>query len=155
MEKSICLLLILIFSISCSKSLKSTHLDSDNYNDKKKRIEILKKEINQNSKILDAEFELFNVNGFSNNGNGIPGASSWDYKIAFKIKQSDISKWTKGFSKTDTLKNYLNWTKEIIKQRKNNWLTKSNPEFYFRKNSNVELIVFRNEGIVYKRILVN
>ena len=155
MKKSVYLLFIFIFFNSCSKNLNSTHLNSENYNDKKDRIEILKKEINQNSEILDAEFELFNVNGFSDTDKIIPGASSWDYKIAIKIYPSDIFKWTNEFKKSDTFQNNINWTKKIVEKRKENWLTYSNPEFYYRNNSKVEMIVFKEEGIIYKRIIAN
>ncbi|NRA12803.1 MAG: hypothetical protein HRT57_12670 [Crocinitomicaceae bacterium] len=77
MKKINLILGILIFVLSsCSDS---SRLDSDNYETKEERVEVLKKEIKSFSEFENAEFKLFNVNGFSNSRTTVPGASSWDY----------------------------------------------------------------------------
>lgn len=145
-------LLILTFS-SCSETVNSNKLDSDNYNTKQERIEVLKKEIKSFSEFENAEFELFNVNGFSNSRITVPGASSWDYKYAIRINPSDVDKWTDGMILIDSADYNSSWMKMIIKERANNWITKSEPEVYIRKGGDIIMFVYRNEGIVFKRVV--
>jgi hypothetical protein len=128
-------------------------LDSDKFDTKKERIETLKNEIKSNSDFDNTEFELFNVNGFTNTRTLVPGASSWDYKFVIRVKVSDINKWTEGWIRIKSTDNDLSWTNEIIKKRANEWITISQPEFYTRKGNDVLMIVFRNEGIIYKRVI--
>lgn len=136
---------------ACSKT--NTKLDSDDYATVADRISVLKKEIKAPTEFSDAEFELFNVNGFQNQRTLAPGASSWDYKFAVRIKKADIPAWTSGMKQTD-LPNYdHSWTSEIVKRRKQNWNTKSDPEYFVREHANVTMLVYRNEGIIFKRVI--
>ncbi len=129
-----------------------TNLDSDDYEGKADRIEILRKEIKPFSDIHDAEFELFNVNGFHNQRTSVPGASSWDYKFVVKIDTVNISKWTSGMQTVKITDYDDNWTKEITKHRKFNWETNSEPQYFIRNGENVMLLVYKNEGIIFKRV---
>lgn len=61
-----------------------------------RRVELLSAEKRKYSSIEDAEYDLFNVNGFSNQKMILPGASSWDYKFVIKVDPSDIHKWLEG-----------------------------------------------------------
>jgi hypothetical protein len=70
--------------ISCSTD-STTRLDSDDCENKKDRIDRLKMEIRSFSDYQDAEFELFNVNGFHHQRMSVPGASSCDYKFAVRV----------------------------------------------------------------------
>lgn len=141
---SICLL------YSCTDSQK-TKLDSDDYNTKAKRIKKLKLEINCFSDIQDAEFEMFNVNGFHNQRILVPGSTSLDYKFAIKLDTSDIRKWTKNLTEIKLEEYDDKWTKQIIKNRKQNWRTKSKPQYFTRKVGSVIVLVYKNEGILFKR----
>jgi hypothetical protein len=92
-------LIILTLTIcSCSEN---TRLDSDGISTAEERVKILKEVIRSFSDIKDAEFELFNVNGFGTGGWSIPGGSSSDYKFVVKIDTTDISKWREGMTKFD------------------------------------------------------
>lgn len=130
-----------------------TKLDSDSYESADERIEVLKKEIKTFSKIKDAEFMLFNVNGFNNQRTSIPGASSWDYKFVIRIDTANISAWTTGMKQVEPKDFDNNWQQELIKNRKQNWKIISNPEKYVREGDDVMMLVYRNEGIIYKRII--
>ncbi len=141
----------MVFS-NCSNS--NAKLESHKYASKKERVETLKKVIISKSEFTDAEFELFNVNGFSNNSISIPGTSSVDYKFVIKVKKSAIDKWTAGMTKFEPDKMNIDWMKKMVEIRADQWITKSKPEFYKRQNENVIMIVFRNEGIIYKRIVL-
>jgi hypothetical protein len=55
------LIILTLILTSCSEV---TRLDSDEFTTIEDRIEILEKEVRVFSEIQDAEFELFNVNGF-------------------------------------------------------------------------------------------
>ncbi|AXT50885.1 hypothetical protein D1818_08625 [Aquimarina sp. BL5] len=149
------LLLITIGFNSCfdSSTLKSNKLDSDDYESKTERVEILRNEIKSFSDFKNAEFELFNVNGFSNSRTTLPGASSWDYKFVIKIDSSDIKKWTEGMIKTIPEDHDDKWMKEIIEKRRMEWQTTSDPEKYTRNGDNVVMIVYRSEAIIFKRVV--
>ncbi|WP_108802414.1 hypothetical protein [Aquimarina sp. Aq107] len=128
-------------------------LDSDDYESKIERVEILKNEIKYFSDFEDAEFELFNVNGFLDSRIALPGASSWDYKFVIKINPSDVNKWTDGMEKILSNKDDKVWMNDIIEKRKIEWKTTSSPELYNRQGTNVLMIVYRSEGIIYKRVV--
>lgn len=149
------LLSILGFS-NCSDYSNPNELDSDNYKTIEKRVEVLKGEIKSFSDFDNAEFELFNVNGFSNNNRvTVPGASSWDYKFAIKTNPSNVDKWVKGMTKIESNNVNVQWMNKIIQKRKNDWITDTDPEFYTRKENNVIMVVYRSEGIIFKRVITN
>jgi len=153
MKNSFTIVLVLFLMVNaCNNVTNSNTLDSDTFNTISERVEVLKKEITSKSDFSNAEFELFNVNGFSNARTLVPGASSWDYKFALKVKPSDINKWTEGMVRFQPNATEIDWTKAIVKKRKEEWMTKSAPEFYKRENGNVLLVVYRKERIIYKRV---
>tara|TARA_R110002050_G_scaffold206713_3_gene342714 strand:- start:445 stop:894 length:450 start_codon:yes stop_codon:yes gene_type:complete len=147
------MLAIFLTISSCSERRKTNELDSDEFKTKAERIEILKNAIISQSEFENAEFELFNVNGFSNSRLTVPGSSSLDYKFVIKIETEDIYKWTKEMNKVQSKDLKFDWTKEITEKRKNQWTTQSSPEFYNRGNENLVMIVYRPEGIIYKRVI--
>jgi hypothetical protein len=108
------LIMLTLTNSSCSET---TRLDSDDFSTAEERVEILDQQIPDVSKIKDAEFELFNVNGFStSSGFSVPGASSLDYKFVIKIDTADISKWKEGMTKVEPEHYDATWTKEIGKK---------------------------------------
>ena len=145
--------LLIIGLSSCSDSSNQNILDSDNYDTKEERVEVLKKEIKSFSEFENAEFELFNVNGFSNSRKMVPGATSLDYKFAIKVNPSEVDKWTDGLIAIESDNYDYNWMKKIIKKRTNDWRMDSEPEFYTRKGDNVIMIVYRSEGVIFKRVI--
>ena len=153
MKKYIYIIITIGLFASCASSnSNSTKLDSDDYENTTERIEILKREIKAPSDFQDAEFKLFNVNGFHNQRTSVPGASSLDYKFAVRIDTIDISKWTIGMQAV-VLTNYDdNWTKEITKDRKQNWKTYSKPQYFIRNGEDVTMLVYKNEGVIFKRV---
>jgi hypothetical protein len=154
-SKHIYFLALIIFCLSCFADTNDPNiLDSDNFPIQAERIQKLGQQIKSFSKIKDAEFELFNVNGFSNaRSPTIPGASSWNYTFVVKIEPSDLPKWRNGF-RSFTPDGYDDiWTKEIISARNENWITSSTPKYYKRVNSNVTMIIYEEEGLVFKRVV--
>lgn len=137
--------------------LKGQHyiktIDSDTFNTVLDRVNFLEKEIKAFSPIKDAEYELFNVNGFHFEKNTTtPGGSSYDYRFVVKIDPADISKWTDGFSRNDSIAFDSTWTEKIILKRKENWERHSAPIVLSRPGGFVELYLFKDEGIIFKRI---
>lgn len=141
--------LVLISNLACNNS---THLDSLVYDSKEERIEVLKREVKCYSDFTNVEFDLFNVNGFSNNNTFLPGSSSWDYKFVIKVDTVDIKYWLKDMIRIHPDDFNFDWTYKLIKLREVEWETKSNPEFYKRLESHVFVMVHRYEGILYKPI---
>lgn len=152
MKKCLYVTIAIFLFVACSET--SNKLDSDDCNSKEERIEKLKVEIKSYSDFQDAEFELFNVNGFHNDRSGIPGASSSDYKFVIKIDSSDFSKWTAEMTEVQLTGYNNSWTHEIIKNRKQNWRIKSKPQYFKREGVNTIVIAFKNEGILFKRIII-
>lgn len=153
MKKLFHLIIIIgLFGGCKSNDSNSTTLDSDDYTSKADRIKVIKKEIKFFSDFHDAEFELFNVNGFQNQ-TWVPGASSWDYKFAIRIDTLNISKWTSGMQEIGLNEYDDHWTKEITKQRKQNWQTNSEPHYFIRNGENITMLVYKKEGIIFKRVI--
>lgn len=156
MKRLTLIIVITVGCMSCTDINSSSLLDSDAFKTTEERVAQLKKEIKSNSDFYNAEFELFNVNGFSKRRpTSIPGASSWDYKFAIRVTPSNVDKWTEGMQKIDFTDYNLNWTEKIIEARAKDWKTTSTPEFYTNKSANTMLIVYRTEGIIYKRVIAN
>ena len=84
---------------------------SDEFDTKAECIEVLKNEINSQSKFNNTEFELINVNGFSNSRVSVFGVSSLDYKFVIEVGKPDVDKWTKRMIKSQL-------TKILIEQKK-------------------------------------
>lgn len=144
---------LVLFGGCTLRNSDSSKLNSDDYESADERVEILKKEIKNFSKIKDAEFKLFNVNGFNNQRTSIPGASSLDYKFVVRIDTANISAWTNGMKQVEPKDFDNSWQQELLKNRKQNWKIISNPEKYVREGDDVMMLVYRNEGIIYKRII--
>ena len=120
--------LLIILTLTISSCSETNRLDSDDFITAEERVEVLDSEIPDVSKIKDAEFELFNANGFSSSsGFAVPGASSLDYKFVVKIDTADVSKWKEGMTKFEPEHYDATWTMEIVKNRKGNWLTSTQP----------------------------
>ena len=151
------MVILIITTCACTEI---TRLDSDEFSTAEERVQILKQEVRCFSDIKDAEFELFNVNGFKNSrGLSVPGASSADYKFVVKVDTGDISKWREGMIKFIPIQYDNTWTKEIVKDSKENWTTNSHPTYYVRQGlpegSNTTLVEYYPEGIVFKRVITN
>ena len=145
--------LIALLSSCKNNNSNSTILNSKDYEDKTERINVLENQIKTYSAIIDADFELFNVNGFNNERIIIPGASSIDYKFVIKIDTADISKWTNGMNETTLSENDSSWINSLKEHRKQNWETNSTPQFYINDEKNITVIVFKSEGILFKRVM--
>lgn len=153
MSQFFLLLVILVIAHSCQPT--PTTLDSDDWETDAARIVALEQEIITASPLQQAEFELFNVNGFGQHSTSLPGASSWDYKVALKVDSSAIDQWTAGFRPVPSLAENLDWMDSITQQRKKQWLHNSSPEFFIRENMAVYMIVYRKEGLIFKSITAN
>lgn len=146
---------LLFISLLVSSCHNNTSLDSDEFEDTKKRVERLEVEIKAFSKIKDAEFDLFNVNGFANDRSmSVPGASSYRYEFAIKIDTADIYKWKVGMVEMDSAIEDETWTKKIIVKRKHNWITTSKAKHYIREGEQgIDMIVYEQEGIIFKSVV--
>lgn len=109
--------------------------------------------MNLKSKILDCEFDLFDVNGFKSERFSVPGASSWYYKFGVSLNKSDISKWTNGLRDTVFSNCDFGWVTDLIKHRHQNWLLYSKPKFYLSDSTDALLIVYEDEGAIFQEII--
>ena len=145
------LLLLFGFVFSCTGG--NSRLNSGTFENRTERIETLQREIKSFSDIKDAEFELFNINGFHDQFFSIPGASAWDYRFVIKVDTADVFKWREGMTEVATGAYDIGWTKDIIQHRKQNWQTTDEPRYYVRAGDNVIMIIFYRDGIIFKRVI--
>lgn len=144
---------VAIVLYSCNQTVSNpTKLDSADYTQVSDRVEAFKKEIKSPTDFSDAEFLLFNVNGFHAQRGTFPGASSWDYKFAIKVNPNDITKWTNDMQENKIQNCDDSWTKTIIKNRPENWKVSSVPKCFSRDGNSVTVIVYPKEGIIFKRV---
>lgn len=132
-----------------------TKLDSDKYETSAERVEILSRWIKSYSPIKDAEFELFNVNGFDDWSWSIPGPSALNYKFAVKVDTADVSKWYDGMTEVSIGVDSIGWTEDITQHRKENWQTSGTPRYYERTGQGVKMIVYPKDGILFKKVIAN
>lgn len=152
MKRFIDLILILNFTvISCTSIQNNKTLDSSDLLKPQQRVEILKHEIISFSDFEDSDFILFNINGFNNTRISIPSASAWDYKFVIKLSKENLDKWLVGMKQIDSLDE--SWTKLLSEKRPNYWKTLSKPEYYCREDKPVFIIVYRDESLLFKRII--
>ena len=148
--KSVIIINLLTICVACSNK---TELKSYAINEKAERIRILANEVKMFSEIEDAEFDLYNVNGFSGEIANLPGTSSIYYRFVIKVNPSDVEKWKQGFVETPRQKEVEKWNFDLIKVRAIQWKTTSEPKFYSRKDEiGVKLVIFANDGIIFKKI---
>lgn len=126
-------------------------LDSSIYKSPEERVHVLKETIIAPSDFKDAEFELFNVNGFGDRAAGIPGASSWDYKFIVKTDPTNIPKWIDGSQPAVMKNDDYGWIRQLASKRPQNWVMTSVSRRYERQG--VTVVVYFKEGIVCKRVL--
>ena len=141
---------------SChSNNSSSTTLTSNDIADRSERINILKREVKVFSELKDAEFYLVNANGFSNQRISVPGASSLNYQFVIKIDTNDISKWTEGMTELSKGDTNNSWMDKLLLSRKENWNVHSIPKVFTRIGDSVTMLIYKDEGIIYKKLWSN
>lgn len=139
---------LIILALTIGSCSKTSRLDSNDFSTAEERIEILKQKVRCFSPVKDAEFELFNVDE--------PGWYSLDYKVAIKVDTADIAKWREGMTKFDREHYDDAWIKEIVKNRKENWKTNSQPLYYTRDEHfdgwYTILVEFYSEGMIFMQV---
>jgi hypothetical protein len=138
----------LLFAIGCKNDSK---IDSYNLASKSENILELEKHVKFFSEVNSVDYELFNVNGFENKRLSAPGASSMDYKIAVQVNKENLDSWVSGMVNLKQPHGDLDWIDRI--KEKGNWNVNSTPEYYERKGENVKVIMYRDEGVIFKRII--
>ncbi|WP_291726839.1 hypothetical protein [Bernardetia sp.] len=155
-------LMVLLFTNCHSKS--PTTLKSSEIEQKEERIKVLSKQVKIYSEILDAEYSLFNVNGFESSFSFGVGASSWHYKIAIEVEKKDVDKWLKGMYEAENpnAKDSV-WINDMLSNldsaRKQKWeriIKTSTPKRFTMSATNGRskvAIIYFDEGIIFQRII--
>jgi hypothetical protein len=130
-------------------------LSSQAIAEKEERVAILKKEITSFSSFTDAEFFLVNANGFTTQRTTIPGASSFRYSFIIKIDTNYIKNWTAGMKEVPDTNIPASWLEELPNHEKSAWQVHSTPMVYMDSTENVVLAVYREEGLIFKKIAGN
>lgn len=146
------LCLVTLFVRCSEKNASINRMSSKCISSKELRVNKLSNEINLNSKIIDAEFNLFNVNGFSKSRVSLPGASSWDYQFVIKVEPRSVEKWLQGTIQVNKDEINLAWMMPLITHRIESWKPVSTPAYYTRDQNKVILIVYFEDGIIFKRV---
>ncbi len=138
------------FLISCKTPIEMTSIEVDKATE---RVENLVKEINSFSEIQDTEYDLFNVNGFSKSRTLVAGGSSFRYDFVIKVDTSELHKWTDDMIITAADEYSIKRFEELVSIRKENWNVNSKPTYY-KRGDMVNMMVYKEEGIVFKSIYV-
>ncbi|MES2848733.1 MAG: hypothetical protein V4685_06730 [Bacteroidota bacterium] len=148
-------LILFVVSICACKnnSTSNSTLNSISIDEKQDRIQTLAKYVHLKSGISDGEFDLFNVNGFDNERLSVPGASSWNYKFGVMVNKNDIYKWTNDLRDTTFKAPDFNWILKLIRNRPQNWSLHSKPKFYIGNSLDDILVVYENEGAIFRQII--
>ena len=74
-----------------------------------------------------------------------------------KVKPKDVEKWTRGFIVYNSTESKTTWTAGLIDNNTKDWPLSILGPLYYKRNPDdgVQLVVFPEEGIVYKRIYQN
>lgn len=139
----------LIYLVNMEQSKKIDdwqYLRSKNFDNTSERINQLIEVVDLPTKINDAEFVLFNIDGFNKSRMQI-GLSAWDYRYAVKLDSNNIEKWLEGFSHIDGEPD-IKWLKSYLSLNEN-WKLTSEYELY-KNDSRESIILFRGEAIIIK-----
>lgn len=144
--KTIILILSLISFTGYASS--SSTIKSSDYSSKAKRIRTLKKYFNLRSEIIDAHYEIYDVNAKTCM---VPGATDRDYRIIVKIHKKDILKWTE----KEIMTSYpfdFSWAEELLKEYNVTDFNLSGKKIMFGSSQN-KMLVCTDTGIVAIRIV--
>ncbi|MDE3743308.1 hypothetical protein [Maribacter polysaccharolyticus] len=147
-----CLLYFLALA-SCTDTPIKDELYSINYETKAERVNVLKGEITAKSDFENAEFLLYSSNGFTFNPSSLFTPDYKDYKYVVKVSPEDIDKWTTGLTKVTPSVDFEVWPHNLIRIRKEEWQLQSKPEYYTMKEESVYVLVYRKEGILFKKAI--
>lgn len=152
--------------LSCSDDMRTrehgTRFNSKDYPEQKERLAAFSKVLSTHSTIKDAEFDLFNVNGFGDT-RSVPGASSWFYRYVVKVAPADVGAWCDFLHplNLDTSRTRQNWQDSLVSLHKDQWVCHSAPQFYtaipesFVEGKGLLVIVYRPEGIIFREVMNN
>lgn len=149
---------VLIFALgtsACGSDVLDKH--SNQFNSNPQKVTFLDKHVVFYSDVIDAEFNLFNVNGGSSRFS-VPGASSGDYKFAVRVAPQDVQKWIDAaldgdYIPTDDVVDD-SWVEEVTGNAKH-WQPQSAPEKFERTAAGANrsiMLVHREEGIIFKQV---
>ncbi|SHJ06338.1 hypothetical protein [Pseudozobellia thermophila] len=142
-----------IMLCSCSDEEIKKELYSLNYGTKAERVATLKKEIEVHSDFENAEFLLYNSKGFTFHVNTFYLPEYRDYRYVIKLNPEDIDKWLKGFEKVNPSESFEEWPDKLIRIRRDEWPLQSTPEYYAMENEMVYMLVYRKEGVIFKKAI--
>lgn len=139
-----CLLLSIFACTGGKRHVTSKELDSP-----EARVEELKKYFRLRTELLDAEFDIFDVN--LNPGLfELPGATSRLYKVALLVKKDDLKSWLDENCAITSFPIDEEWTEELVKDN-NNFRLEEGPRFVYR-SEHKDMIVYESEGVIFIRI---
>jgi hypothetical protein len=141
--KYIMLLISVIIIAGCHND---NHAASANLATPFARVTELKKYLNLKTEVLDAEFDIFDVN--LNADWEIPGPTGRDYKIALLVKPEDVDVWLRDVTPTSFPLDY-SWAHPLLKNDERFHI--DSPPLMFT-GEDKELILFRRQGIILIRI---
>lgn len=136
---------------SCSDEEIKKELYSLNYGTKAERVATLKKEIEVHSDFENAEFLLYNSKGFTFHVNTFYLPEYRDYRYVIKLNPEDVDNWLKGFEKVNPSESFEEWPDKLIRIRRDEWPLQSTPEYYAMENEMVYMLVYRKEGVIFKK----
>ncbi len=144
--KSILFPVILMTVAVCSS--QKNHLRSGDYQNKEEKIAVLKQYFNVRTQVLDAEFDIYDVN--MNASLSIPGPTHRDYQVALLLKKEDAEKYLSDVVLTSFPKDSA-WCRRLLMNNKNFHL-KNEKDFWTYTGDHKLAFYFEKECILCIRI---
>ncbi len=142
------LLFMIMLSVACHSRNRSTDTRSTIFSTEKEKVAFLEQYVTCFSPVDATEFHIL----YHDNSTGwVPGPSDWDFKIAARIAPIDSAKWIVDFREVQGEQMDLTWIAELALES-DHWTRMSTPQYYQRPGTAGELIVYKQEGILFKRI---
>ncbi|HMW04706.1 MAG TPA: hypothetical protein PK079_09940 [Leptospiraceae bacterium] len=148
--KRVIAILFLFAIFNCS--IPKNHIQSFALENRKDRLETLQKYLIFKSEVLDAEYDIYDVN--LNAEYTIPGATSRDYRIVLFLKKEDISKWLTDVTLTSFPESDL-WREDLIQKSNRLKSLQLEKDYMTYKNSNKTIFYNQKHSILFIRINQN
>lgn len=142
--------------LGCAEKTDPNTKGSKQISEIAERIKTIQHYVKCESDLLDAQFVLFNANGFEKNERrtDIPAPSYWDYKYAVKVPPEQAIRWTNAMVDITMPEDYDDsWIAEIVSHDKENWNPVTTPILALRvaDGLRIEMLTYEEEGMIFRR----
>jgi hypothetical protein len=138
---------VVLYVGSYNQTSNSVELMSRDIASKELKIKKINEYLTFQSEVIDAEYIL----SIHDNSGFLSGPSDFSLQIALRMLPTDVPRWIVGYSEISTPPFSENW-KATLQLSDEVWSTSSTPRYY-SNDGNTWVVVFFEEGIVYRETI--